>query len=132
MKIAVIIARSVLGLIFLIFGLDYFLDFISHIVNLPSAGNKADSFFGALAAAGYFFPFLKSLEVIFGLCLLLNVYPLFFTIAVFPITVNIFVFHASVARPYIPLGGGMLLLNLLLIFAYWKYYSGLFKVKPEL
>lgn len=132
MKTAVIIARSALGFIFLLFGLDYFLHFISHIVSLPSAGDKADTFFGALGAAGYFFPFLKSIEVICGLCLLLNIYPLFFTIAIFPVTVNVFVFHASMAQPYIPLGTFMLLLNLLLIFGYRKYYINLFKVKPTL
>jgi putative oxidoreductase len=130
MKIAVVIARSALGLVFLIFGLDYFLGFIQHIVNLPPAGDKADTFFGALAAVKYFFPFLKSIEIICGLCLLLNRYPLFFTIAIFPVTVNIFVFHACVAYPYIPLGTSMLLLNLFLVFAYRKYYISLFTTKP--
>jgi putative oxidoreductase len=132
MKTAVFIARSLLGLVFLVFGLDYFLHFISHIINLPSAGDKADAFFGALGAAKYFFPFLKSIEVICGLCLLLNVYPLFFTVAIFPVTVNIFVFHTCVAYPYIPLGTLMLLLNVFLIFAYRKYYINLFKAVPEL
>ncbi|MFI5162989.1 MAG: hypothetical protein ACHQHN_17035 [Sphingobacteriales bacterium] len=64
MKTTATIARLLLSLIYLVFGLDYFLHFISHIINLPSAGSKADGFFGALFAAKYFFPFLKSIEVI--------------------------------------------------------------------
>jgi putative oxidoreductase len=126
MKIAVLIARSVLGLIFLVFGLDFFFHFIGHIVNLPHAGEKADSFFGALAAVKYFFPFLKTIEIICGFFLLINRFPLFFTIAIFPVTVNIFVFHACVTPTYLPLSVPMLLLNLFLIYAYRKYYVGLF------
>ena len=130
MKIAVLIARSLLGLIFLLFGLDYFFHFLSHLISFPSAGEKADTFFGALAAVKYFFPFLKSIEVICGVFLLINRYVLFFTIVIFPATVNVFVFHACVAPNYLPLGGSMLLLNLFLIFAYRKYYMALF-VSPS-
>jgi uncharacterized membrane protein YphA (DoxX/SURF4 family) len=126
MKIAVIIARLVLGLIFLAFGLDFFFHFIGHIVNLPSAGEKADTFFGALAAVKYFFPFLKALEIICGFFLVINRFPLFFTIAIFPVTANIFAFHACVTPTYLPLGLLMLLLNLFLIYAYRRYYITLF------
>src|SRR3569833_4501409 len=94
MKTTATIARVLLSLIYLTFGLDYFLHFVGHIINLPAAGDKADNFFGALGAARYFFPFLKSIEVICGLFLLINRYTAFFLVAVFPITVNICVFHA--------------------------------------
>ncbi len=132
MKIAVLIARVLLALIYLTFGLDYFLDFISHIVNLPSAGDRANAFFGALAAAKYFFPFLKSIEIICGLFLLINRFTAFFLVAVFPITVNICVFHICMTPTYLPLGASMLVLNLFLLYAYRKYYISLFAFKPTL
>ena len=131
MKTAVLIARLLLGLIFLLFGLDYFLNFMSHIINFPSAGEKADAFFGAIGATGYFFPVLKGIEVICGLFLLINRYTAFFTVVIFPITVNIFMLHACLAHPYIPLGTGMLLLNVFLLYSYRKYYQGLFTVVPK-
>ena len=129
-KIAVTVARVALALIYLIFGLDYFLNFISHIVNLPAGGNKADSFFGALGAAGYFFPFLKSIEIICGLFLLINRYTVFFLVALFPISVNICVFHACMMPVYLPFGAAILALNLFLLYAYRKYYMSLFTAKP--
>lgn len=131
MKTAVLIARLLLGLIYLLFGLDYFLNFMSHIINFPSAGEKADAFFGAIGATGYFFPVLKGIEVICGLFLLINRYTAFFTVVIFPITVNIFMLHACLAHPYIPLGTGMLLLNVFLLYSYRKYYQGLFTVVPK-
>jgi len=130
MKITLLIARVLLGLIFLVFGLDFYFHFVSGIVNLPSAGEKADAFFGALAAVKYFFPFLKVIEIICGLFLLINRFAQFFTIVIFPVTVNIFLFHAYVAQNYWPLGTVMLLLNLFLIYAYRKYYFGLF-ITPQ-
>jgi uncharacterized membrane protein YphA (DoxX/SURF4 family) len=130
MKTAVLIARLMLGLIFLVFGLDYFLNFLSHIINFPPAGKKADAFFGAISATGYFFPFLKGIEVICAVFLLTNRYTAFFAIVIFPVTVNIFMLHACLAHPYVPLGAGMLVLNIFLLYAYRKNYTGLLKTKP--
>jgi len=130
MKIAVLMARLLLSLIYVAFGLDYFLHFLEHIINFPSAGNRADTFFGALSATKYFFPFLKSIEVICGLFLLFNRFAAFFLMAVFPITVNICVFHACMTPTYLPLGALMLALNLFLLYAYRKYYTPLFTFKP--
>jgi len=132
MKTAVTIARIALSLIYLIFGLDYFLNFISHIVNLPAGGSKAGSFFGALGTAGYFFPFLKSIEIICGLFLLINRFTAFFLVALFPISVNICVFHACMMPVYLPFGAAILALNLFLLFTYRKYYISMFAVKPSL
>jgi len=132
MKSAVLIARLALGLIYLVFGLDYFLNFMSHIINFPPAGEKADAFFGALGATGYFFPFLKTIEVICAVFLLINRYTAFFAVVVFPITVNIFMLHACLAHPYIPLGTGMLVLHVFLMYAYRKNYTGLLKARPTI
>ncbi len=132
MKTAVLIARSALGLIYLSFGLDFFLHFISHIVNIPPLDDQANSFLGALAASKYFFPFLKTIEIIFGLFLLTNRNALLAVIALFPVTVNIFLFHAYMAQPVLLLGSAMLVFNLFLIFAYRKYYAALFMVSPQI
>jgi putative oxidoreductase len=130
MKTVALIARVALALIYVVFGVDYFLPFLSHIVNFPAGGNKADSFFGALGAAGYFFPFLKSIEIICGLFLLVNRYTVFFLVALFPISVNICVFHACMMPVYLPFGAAILALNWFLLYAYRKYYMSLFTVKP--
>jgi putative oxidoreductase len=128
MKIAVIIARSMLGLIFLVFGLNFFLHFIPMA---PSSG-KAGAFEGGLFGAGYFFPFMKVIEVVSGFFLLINRYTAFFLLLLFPITVNICLFHAFLAPSGLPLGGLMLLLHLFLGYAYFKYYSPVFTSSPAL
>ena len=55
-------ARIVLGLIFFIFGLNFFFHFIA-VPPPPEAGGK---FLGALFETGYMFPIIKVLEVVGG------------------------------------------------------------------
>jgi uncharacterized membrane protein YphA (DoxX/SURF4 family) len=88
-----IAARIVLGLVFFVFGLNGFLDFMPHQA-MPAA---AGAFAGGLAGAGYFFPMLKTLEVLAGVALLSNRFvPLALTVLA-PIIVNISAFHLFLA-----------------------------------
>jgi putative oxidoreductase len=128
MKITVIIIRSVLGLIYLVFGLNFFL----HFIPMPPPEGKAAAFEGALFGAGYFFPFMKVIEIVSGLFLILNRYTAFFLLVLFPITLNICLFHAFLAPSGLPLSGFMLLTHLFLGYAYFKYYSTIFVAKPTL
>jgi putative oxidoreductase len=128
MKIAVIITRSLLGLIFLVFGLNFFL----HFIPMPPPPGKAGAFEGGLFGAGYFFPFMKVIEIVSALFLLVNRYTAFFLLLLFPITLNICLFHAFLAPSGLPLGGLMLLMHLFLGFAYGKYYLPIFTGKPTL
>jgi putative oxidoreductase len=128
MKIAVIIARVILGLIYLVFGLNFFF----HFIPMPAPEGKAAAFEGSLFGAGYFFPFMKVIEIASGLFLLVNRYTAFFLLILFPVTLNICLFHAFLAPAGLPLGGVMLIIHLFLGFAYGKYYSGIFVSKPVL
>src|SRR5882724_7249128 len=85
--------RILLGLIFFVFGLNGFLQFIPN----PPMPDKAGAFMGALAATGYMFPLIKGIEVIAGALLLSNRFvPLALAILA-PNVVNIVVFHAVLA-----------------------------------
>lgn len=86
-------ARLILGLVFFVFGLNGFLHFIPQ----PPAPPAAAAFAGALFASGYFFPLLKSIEVLAGALLLAGLFvPLALT-ALAPIIVNIAAFHLFLA-----------------------------------
>jgi putative oxidoreductase len=122
MKIAVIIARTLLGLIFLVFGLNFFL----HFIPMAPATGKAGAFTGGLMGSGYFFQFMKVIEVVSGLFLIINL------LLLLPITVNIFLFHAFLEPSGLPLGGLMLVLHLFLGFAYGRYYKPVFTGQPAL
>ena len=129
MKIAVLITRSLLGLIYLVFGLNLFFHFKFIPMPPPSPG-PAGAFEGGLFGAGYFFPFMKVIEILSGIFLLVNKYTALFVLVIFPITLNIFLFHAFLATEGIAMGGVMILINLFLGYAYRKYYASIFTASP--
>ena len=108
------VGRIGLGLVFTVFGLNGFLQFLPH----PPMPEAAGSFLGALAATGYMFPLIKGTEVLSGLLLLSGRYvPLALTLLA-PIIVNIVAFHAVLA----PGGVGMALAVLALeIYLAWVH-----------
>ncbi len=56
----VMVMRLLLGLIFLVFGLNGFFDFMQ----MPPMPEQAMAFLGGLMSASYFFPVLKITEVV--------------------------------------------------------------------
>ena len=125
MKVAVLITRTLLGIIYLVFGLNFFL----HFIPLPAMPGPGGDFEGALFKAGYLFPFFKVIEIVAGVFLLINRYAAFFALVIFPITLNIFLFHAFLGPSGLVLGLPMLLINLFLGYAYRVYYSSIFVAK---
>jgi uncharacterized membrane protein YphA (DoxX/SURF4 family) len=85
-----LLARILLGLIYFVFGLNGFLNFLPPH-QMPEA---AGAFAGALGATGYFFPLLKATEVLGGLSLLAGFFAPLALIVLAPITIQIFMFHA--------------------------------------
>lgn len=83
-------ARVLLGLIFTVFGLNGFLQFLP----MPAPSAEGGAYLGALAATGYMFPLIKGTEVVAGVLLLSNRFvPLALTLLA-PVTVNILLYHA--------------------------------------
>lgn len=129
MKKTTIISRVLLGFLYLVFGLDYFLHFIPY---QPNHTGRVAAFKAALMGVGYFYPMIKSIQVLGGLSLLINRYAPFSAVVLFPISVNVFLYHTIL----VPSGWymGVLLVgpNLFLGYAYRKYYQGMFVNKPVL
>ena len=88
MKILTIIARSLLGLIFVVFGANAFL----HFIPMPPPEGLAAEFMKALFASHYFYV-VAALEIAGGvLCLVGRFVPLGLTL-LGPVIVNIHCFH---------------------------------------
>jgi putative oxidoreductase len=125
MKIAVVIARVLLGLMFLVFGLNYFFHF------LPMTPPPGDA--GVLMGVFYrhgWFTFHGILYVIAGVLLLSGWYvPVALTI-LGPIIVNILLFHLTI-EPGIAPGLVAAVLELFLIWAYWAAFRGILTAKME-
>jgi len=113
-KVLALISKILLGLIFFVFGLNGFL----HFIPMSSPPGPAADFGGALFKTGYFFPFLKGLEVLAGISLLVNRFVPLSLLVLAPIIVNIFLFHAFLAPDAM---GMSVLLVVLLGFLAWTY-----------
>ena len=114
MKIATIIARILLGLIFVVFGSNVFLHFLPMP---PPPPGLAGEYFHALFASGYIHA-IGGLQVIGGLLLLIGRFvPLGLTI-LGAIIVNIWLFHSLMA----PQGfGPAIVVTILELFLVWRY-----------
>jgi hypothetical protein len=120
-------ARVGLGLVFLVFGLNYFLGFLPAQPEPPEA---AGAFLGALAASGYVFPIIKSVEVAAGIALLANRFvPLALTLLA-PIIVNIAAFHFVLAPSY-GLPVAILALELYLAWTHRSAFAALLRAQSE-
>jgi uncharacterized membrane protein YphA (DoxX/SURF4 family) len=93
MRIAGVVARYLLGFVFVVFGLNGFL----HFIPAPPPPGIAGQFFGALYLSHYLIVIFL-LQLIPGILLLVNLFvPLALTL-LGPIIVNIFFFHALMSR----------------------------------
>jgi putative oxidoreductase len=119
-------ARVLLGLIYFIFGLNFFLHFIP---NDQKMGEAAGHFIGGLFQAGYFFPFMKSIEVILGIFLLIRLFVPLSLVVLAPITLNIFLFHIFLEPATAGLSIAMLVLNVFLLWSYREYFKPLLNLK---
>lgn len=123
--IGVVGARVLLGLIFLVFGLNFFFQFLP---TPPQTGGAAESFTNGLFLSGYFFTFLKAIEIILGIALLTGAFVPLALVILMPITINIFLFHAFLTDN--PLMSVVILaLNVYVSWAYRDYYKPLLKPK---
>jgi putative oxidoreductase len=125
MKIAVIIVRVLMGLMFL---------FASIVVLFklgpqPELKGNVKLFMDGINATGYLLTFIKLTELVCGLLFVAGFFVPLATVMIFPITLNIALFHAFVEPSGLPVGIALLLANLFLAFAYRKHYVSLVAAK---
>src|SRR5579862_266682 len=92
------IARYLAGVIFLVFGLNGFLNFIP----MPPPGGIAGQFLGVLYASHYLWV-IFGFQVIAGVFLLVNRYVPLAVAMLAPVLVNILAFHVLMAPSGLPL-----------------------------
>src|SRR5580704_1153355 len=97
MKIATIIARGFLGLIFVVFGSNMFL----HFIPMPPPTGQAGAFFGAMFMT-HFICIVAIVQIVGGLLMFTRYVPLALTL-LGPVIVNILSFHAFMAPSGLPL-----------------------------
>ncbi len=117
MKIVIFIARTLLGLIFVVFGFNGFFHFIP--MPPPPPDTPSTLFFTAVSTTG-FMRIVFLLQILGGLLLLLNILPVLGLVILCPIVFNIVLFHATMAPEGLPMAIGVAILSVFLIGMYWK------------
>ncbi len=122
MKIVVLIARILLGLIFVVFGLNGFLPFLPQP---PLPPGDMLTFLTVMGKSHYMIPVFL-LQVIGGLLLLLGRFvPLALTL-LGPVLVNILITHIVFEPAGLPPGAVAAALWLVLFYSYRQYFAGIF------
>ena len=116
-----IVLQMLLGVIFLIFGMNKFLGFIT----LPPLNDVATNFMMSLGSTGYMFPTIGVLEVLCGASLLLNRYVTFSLLLLVPITFNILGFHLALDQSGLIISSVLTLIHGYLIYDRRDKYKSL-------
>jgi putative oxidoreductase len=120
-RIASIIARYLLGLIFLVFGLNGFL----HFIPMPPPKGLAAQFGGAIFVSHYWVV-IFGVQVIGAVLLLVNRFVPLALVLLGPVIVNIFFFHALMAPEGLPLATVVVVLWVILAVRYKQHFAGIF------
>lgn len=120
--------RLILGTLFLISAIDgfWFIFSDAHLIHPPTS-ERGLQFEQALIASGFFWPFLKTVNLIGALCLLTNRAPAFGLALIAPVMAVIVLFHLVLNPQGIPIAIVLTVCGLLLVRTYAANYAGLFR-----
>ncbi len=125
MKIAAIIVRTLIGLLFIFASVSFF------ISSAPEGlqGNMK-TFFEGLAASGYFFTLLKITELVCGIAFVTGRYVPHAAVILAPVIVNILLVHIFLERSGLPIAVAVFIGHIFLGYYYRKSFAPLFSAKP--
>jgi len=122
MKIAILIIRILLGLAFVVFGLNGFL----HFIKGPMPQGQAGAFIGAMFLSGYF-SVVAALQIVGGLILLSGRFVALGLTLLGPIVVNIMLFHIFLEHTGLPMAAVFAALTVFLIWGYRDRFAAILK-----
>jgi hypothetical protein len=123
MKKVTLAARYLLALMLLVFGLNKFL----HFMSMPPMPEPAQAYLQAVASTGILFPLLGIIYLATAAALLANKFAPLLLLVLSPVTVNILIFHATLAPGGIAPGLILAVLNVLALMHYKPAYEPLLK-----
>lgn len=131
MRYLKIVARVLLGLVFLVFGLNGFFHFIPQPKDAMPQG--AMDFFGALMKTNYMIPLIFTTQTIGGALLLVNRFVPLALALLAPVVVNIILFHFFLAPSGLPIAAVVLALELFLAWSHRAAFRSMlaFRSKPD-
>ena len=123
MKIATIIVRVLIGLLFIYASVLFFLKMAPETVYT----GDFKAFQVGLVASGYLMPLAKFVELICGIAFLTGKYVTLANIVILPVTLNILLINFFMVPEQFPIAVLLFLGNVFLIYSYWENYRTVFK-----
>ncbi len=127
MKIAIIVVRTLIGLMFLLSSLTYFLN----LVPQPDLTGNAKIFMDGLTASGYIMPVVKVFEFLCGLAFVSGRFVSLAVVLIFPIALNILLINAFLIPSGLPIVIPLFLGILFLAYAHRENYKSLLVAKSS-
>jgi len=122
MKTVALIARLLLGLVSLVFGLNGFLNFLSMG---PMPTGLAGQFMGALVLSHYYWV-VAAFQIIGGVLLLVNRFVPLALVLLGPVIVNILCYHVFLNHAGAPFAIVVTVLWFIVFYGHRQYFSGFF------
>lgn len=124
MKIAVIVVRSLMGLLFLFASIT----FLFGLITPPPLTGAMKTFTEGMAASGYMLPTVKVLELLCGLAFVTGRFVPLATVLIAPIIVNIVGVHVFIDTKGLPIAIFLVLANSFVAWHHRENYKPLFKM----
>ena len=125
MKITVIIVRVLIGLMFAFASIAFFFK----LVDAPEQTGSVKIFNDGIAASIYLMPTVKVFELVCAIAFLSGRFVALATVVIFPIILNILLFHAFLQPEGLPIAVLLLIGDLFLAYFYRDKYKSMLASK---
>jgi uncharacterized membrane protein YphA (DoxX/SURF4 family) len=125
MKVAGVVVRVLLGLLFLFASITYWFELITP----PPMTGAIQTFNDGLEASVYLMPLVKSIELVCGIAFVVGRFVPLATVLIAPIIVNIVCVHAFMAPDGLPVALFAALANAFVAYQHRGSYAPLFEAK---
>jgi len=122
-KIAVVVVRTLLGLLFLFASITY----LFGLITPPPPTGAMKTFTDGLEAARYLLPVVKVVELLCGIAFVTGRFVPLAAVLIAPIVVNIVLVHAFLAPEGLPLAGFLVFALAVLAWRHRESYRPLFR-----
>ncbi|MFN8391327.1 MAG: DoxX family membrane protein [Bdellovibrionota bacterium] len=125
MKVAKIIVRTLMGLLFIFASVTY----LFNLMPQPELTGATKVFMDGMLATGYMMTLIKITELVCGLAFVSGFYVPLASIVIAPVIVNIFLFHLFVDRSGLPVAIFLVFANAFLAYTNWDRYRPVLAAK---
>lgn len=125
MKIAIIIVRVLMGLLFIFGSVTYFLNLFPQ----PELTGNLKIFNDGINASGYLMTLIKATELVCGIAFVTGRFVPLASVIIAPVIINILCVHLFLDRTALPIGIFLILANFFLAYSNWDKFKPMLAAK---